>query len=259
LEAARAEHAAQPDSEAATIWVGRRLAYLGRYEDALEWTTQGIARFPTSYRLLRHRGHRRITLRRFADAIADLERASELMLSAADAIEPDGAPNARGIPRTTDRFNVWYHLGLAHYLAGNDVEAARAWRACLEVARANDDMLVATSYWLVLVSRRMGREAEAQALLASIHAGMDVIENHGYLRLLLFFRGNHSEQEHLLDTDREEVERATLGYGLGAWALANGERERAQAHFEALVRDPAWAAFGHIAAEVELARLRSTP
>jgi len=256
LAAARSAYESAPDSEEAAIWVGRRLAYLGRYQEAVEWYTREIEQHPESYRLLRHRGHCWITLREFERAIADLTRASELMLTQADAIEPDGQPNAKGVPRTTDRFNILYHLGLAHYLSGDYVRAADAWRACLEPSHANDDMLVATSYWLVLALARLGMTEEARALLGPIHEGMDVIENSSYLALLLHFRSDLPAEEFLAPADASPIDRGTFTYGLGAWALAKGDRDRAEALFTSIVADPMWASFGHIAAEADLARMR---
>ncbi len=256
LAAARSAYEAAPDSEEAAIWVGRRLAYLGRYQEAVDCFSRGIERHPESYRLRRHRGHRRITLREFERAIADLTHASELMLAEADAIEPDGQPNAMGIPRSTDRFNIWYHLGLAHYLSGDYARAADAWRAGLEPSRANDDMLVATSYWLVLALARLGMTEEARALLGPIHEGMDVIENSSYLALLLHFRSDRPAEEFVEPADASPIDRATLSYGLGAWALAKGDRDRAEALFSSIVAGTTWASFGHIAAEADLARMR---
>ena len=53
----------------------------------------------------------------------------------------------------------------------------------------NPDMLVATTYWYYLALARQGRSAEAAALLAPISAGMDIIENASYHRLLRLFKG----------------------------------------------------------------------
>ena len=52
-------------------------------------------------------------------AIADLRRASQLVAGKPDEVEPDGAPNKAGIPRSTLQSNIWYHLGLAQYLRGD--------------------------------------------------------------------------------------------------------------------------------------------
>jgi tetratricopeptide (TPR) repeat protein len=93
--------------------------------DAIEAYTRGIARHPAEARLYRHRGHRYITTRKFDEAIADLKRAATLVAGKPDEIEPDGAPNKAGIPRSTLQSNSWYHLGLAQDLRG-DFQAALA-------------------------------------------------------------------------------------------------------------------------------------
>src|SRR5688572_22701688 len=97
LARARGDFEAQPGSADAAIWLGRRLAYLGRYRDAIAVYTRAIAVHPRDPRLLRHRGHRFITLRRFDDAISDFDRAGVLIRSRPDEVEPDGQPNALNI------------------------------------------------------------------------------------------------------------------------------------------------------------------
>ena len=119
LEDARAAWRADPHDEQAIIWYGRRLAYLGHHQEAVEVYTHGLRVHPDSHRLLRHRGHRWITLRRFDLAEEDLERAAERIRRLPDAVEPDGMPNAAGIPRSTTHSNVLYHLGLARWLQGD--------------------------------------------------------------------------------------------------------------------------------------------
>src|SRR6185295_12437329 len=144
------------------------LAYLGRFRDAIAAYTNGIARHADELRLYRHRGHRYITVRQFDLAIADLSRAARLVAGRADEIEQDGAPNQAGIPRSTLQSNIWYHLGLAHYLKGDFTRALAAYREGMKVSRVNDDMLVATSDWLYMTLRRLGRDAEARAVLDPI-------------------------------------------------------------------------------------------
>jgi tetratricopeptide (TPR) repeat protein len=260
LEEALAAQRADPDDEEAAIWVGRRLAYLGRYVDAVAAFTEGLARHPQSHRLLRHRGHRFITLRRFDEAIADLDRAALLIEGVADEPEPDGMPNAQNVPRSTTNSNILYHLGLAHFLRGELEPALAAYRGCLDFC-ANDDMLCATSYWLYLTLARLGRGDAAAAVLAPIRADMEILENFAYHRLLLFFKGELTE-EGILATEGGEpagggqapIDHATVAYGVGAWHLIGGRGERARAIFREVVRGDAWAAFGFIAAEAELAR-----
>ena len=131
LAKAQAEYDRDPSSADAAIWLGRRLAYLGRFRDAIDAYAKGIARHSDEPRLYRHRGHRYITIRRFDRAIADLSKAAQLVANTPDEIEPDGAPNAKGIPRSTLQSNIWYHLGLAYYLKGDfDRRSTRIDRAC---------------------------------------------------------------------------------------------------------------------------------
>src|SRR5262245_30779189 len=53
LAKARDDYDANPGSEDAAIWYGRRLAYLGRYRDAIDVFSRAIERHPQSYKLLR--------------------------------------------------------------------------------------------------------------------------------------------------------------------------------------------------------------
>ncbi len=256
LRAAREEAEAAPDDPDALIWLGRRTAYLGRYREAIEIFTRGVERHPGDARFRRHRGHRFITLRRFADAEADLERAARLVEGRPDEVEPDGLPNARGIPTSTLQSNIWYHLGLARYLQGDFAGALSAYRTCLGVS-ANPDMLVATGYWLHLTLRRLGLDAEARETLQPIRADLDVIENHAYHRLLLMARGELAPDALLAEARTGgELDAATVGYGVGEWHLSNGRPEEAESIFHEVVAAGPWASFGAIAAEAELARSR---
>ncbi|MEM8997069.1 MAG: tetratricopeptide repeat protein, partial [Acidobacteriota bacterium] len=167
------------------IWRGRRLGYLGRYRDAVDHYTEALGAHPDDARLWRHRGHRYLTVRRIRLAIEDFERAAALVDGRPDTVEPDGLPNARNEPRSTLGTNIYYHLGLGHTLRRDWAPAIDAYRRCLELS-TNDDMRVATAYWLVLALHRRASQAgaaadgdlgEAEALLAAIHPDLDVIEN----------------------------------------------------------------------------------
>jgi tetratricopeptide (TPR) repeat protein len=262
LEANLAEAQARfddtPDDPENVIWLGRRLAYLGRYRDAVDVYSRGIEAHPDSFKLYRHRGHRYITLRRFDDAIADLEKASTLIRGVPDEIEPDGAPNPAGVPRSTSHFNIWYHLGLAYYLKGDFDNAARAYEACMEFSKANDDSLVATSDWLYMIYRRLGRAEDAARVLEPIRETMEILENDSYHKRLLMYKGSLSP-EALLDTEQAtDLDLATQGYGVGNWYYYNGDHARAREIFERVVSGSAWAAFGFIAAEADLKRMAAT-
>lgn len=256
LEEARAAYEADPDDADAIIWLGRRTAYLGRYREAVGIYTEGIRKHPEEPRMYRHRGHRWITLREFDRAIRDLERAAELIRGRSDRVEPDGMPNEAGIPRSTLHSNIWYHLALARYLKGDFEGALPAWRACMEVS-GNDDMRVATADWLYMTLRRLGREEEAARVLEPIRAEMEILENHAYHRRLLMYKGE-VEPDALLDLREDDpVQVATYGYGVGNWYLYNGDIERAERIFRRILEGSGTAAFGYIAAEVDVARLEA--
>jgi tetratricopeptide (TPR) repeat protein len=254
LAEARADYEADPDDADAIIWLGRRTAYLGEYRQAIAIYGDGITKHPDDPRLYRHRGHRYITVRRFDDAIADLERAAQLIAGSEDEVEPDGMPNARNIPTSTLHSNIWYHLGLAYYLKGDFENALRAYRGCMTVS-GNPDMLVATSHWLYMTLRRLGREDEAAAVLDPIGAELDIIENASYHQLLLMYKGELDAEALLAEAQAAGgIDNATLGYGIGNWHYYNGRLQQAEGVFRRVLQGPQWAAFGYIAAEADVQR-----
>jgi tetratricopeptide (TPR) repeat protein len=253
---AEAEYRADPGDADALIWYGRRLAYAGRYREAINMYSEGIHEHPADARIYRHRGHRYITLRMLDEAIADFETAAALIEGMDDEVEPDGAPNALNIPVSTLHTNIWYHLGLAYYLKGDMENAFRAYDQCLQ-ASPNDDMIVASTHWLYMILRRLGRDQEAEEVVAPITAEMEVIENQAYHNLALFYKGELSEAD-LTGSDEPAATPSNVGiaYGLGNWYLYNGDEERARAIFEQITgANAGWGGFGYIAAEAELSRM----
>ena len=258
LAEARAQAEAHPDGADSLIWLGRRTAYLGRYREAIDIYTRGLEKHPDEPRLLRHRGHRYISIRRFDLAIADLEKAAGLIAGKLDEIEPDGLPNARNTPVSTLQTNIWYHLGLAYYYLGDSANAERAFRECLKVSK-NADMQVATTHWLYMILRRQGRVGEADELLVPIRTDMDVIENRAYHWLVLMYKGEIPAESILSLATEEGLDPATLGYGVGNWHLYNGRRDEAVRAFRQVLASDQWSAFGYIAAEADLKRLGENP
>jgi tetratricopeptide (TPR) repeat protein len=254
---AEQKYRADPTDIDTAIWYGRRLAYTGRYREAIQIFTEAIEHSPRDPRLYRHRGHRWITLRLFDHAIVDLEFAASLIGGTDDVVEPDGQPNAAGIPTSTLHTNIWYHLGLARFLKGDYAGALPAYEHCL-AASGNDDMRVATLYWRFHALARAKGETAAIESIQDVTPDLKLLENHSYHRLLLHYRGLITHEE-LIQDDATQLDRATIGFGIGHWRLVRGDRDRAQADFESVVADVEkpgthWAAFGFIAAEAELTR-----
>jgi tetratricopeptide (TPR) repeat protein len=258
LAAARVEAAEKPNDPNALIWVGRRLGYLGRYAAAIETFSDGVRRFPNDPRMYRHRGHRYISVRELDKAIADFNRAADLMKGRLDEVEPDGQPNARNIPIGSLQSNVWYHLALAHYLKGDWDAAARAARSGVAVS-TNPDRLVSQTHWLYMALRRAGRADEAAAALGPIREGFDIIENDSYYRLVKLYKTGvpRAVVDSVLGAIAANPSDASFAYGIANWALYTGDTTRAVRAFEQLLTGGSWASFGYIAAEADLARLRA--
>lgn len=247
--------AANPKDPEAIIWVGRRLGYLWRYNDAIAMFTKGIELYPDNAKFYRHRGHRYITVREFAKAQADFEKAAQLIKGKPDEIEPDGAPNPAGKPRSTLQFNIWYHLGLAYYLQGNYARAHDAYVECMKVSN-NDDSVAATSDWMWMTLMRLNRKADAAKVLERITPKMDILENGSYHRRLLMYKGLE-KPEALLDTAKaDDTTIATQGYGVGNYYYVTGNMAKAREVFEKVTSGGGWNAFGYIAAEADLHRMK---
>lgn len=238
------------------IWLGRRTAYLQRYQQALEIFTRGLQIHPNSARLYRHRGHRYITLRKFDLAIADFEKAANLIKDSVLQIEPDGIPNQLNIPLSNTQFNIYYHWGLAHYLKREYSMAVTAYEECLKYCN-NDDLITATVDWMYMALKRDGKDSAAVNLLSRITPDMKVIENDSYFQRLLMYQGLKHPDSLLQyrddsDPDAKYLALATQGYGVANWFYCQGDSVRAQAILNEVLETKSWAAFGYIAAEADL-------
>lgn len=253
LAEARADYDNDPDDADNIIWLGRRLAYTGDYRGAIEAFSEGIEKHPSDARMYRHRGHRYISIREFDRAIADLEKAAELIEGTENETEPDGAPNEAGIPISSLHGNIWYHLGLAYYLKQDWDNALLAYTNGYNAAR-NDDNLVSTSHWRYMILCRMDRDRDARAVLVDITPDMEIIENTSYHSLGLFYKRLIDYDTLVGDTEDNPAGSAVM-YGAANWTYCSGEEDRARDLLEDIVATESWAAFGYIAAEADLAAL----
>ena len=237
IAAAAAKLTADPKNIDLFIALGAAQAKFWRYRDAIETYTRALEIAPMDARLYRHRGHRYISTRQYSKAVADLNKAVTL----------------------NDRdYDIWYHLGLAHYLRFDFGQAEEAYRRCMLAAQksGSDDSIVAVSDWLYMTYRRAGRHEDAKEVLAKITPEMKVTENKSYFDRLLFYKGLKKETEIVNVEKATDLEIATVGYGIGNWYLYNGDRAKAEEYFKRIVAGKYWPAFGFIAAETELARKR---
>ncbi len=239
------------------IWLGRRLAYLTRYEEAIKIYTKGIKRHPKSPELYRHRGHRYISTRQLDKAIADFAKAAKLAEGRLIEIEPDGIPNELNQPLSNLHFNIYYHWALAYYLKGDFKKAIELYENCINYS-VNPDLLCATIDWLYMSYQRAGESVKAAQILKVIKPDMEIIENDSYYYRLVMYQGllepaDLLDLENLSETDQLDI--VTQGYGVGNWYLYNGDQKKAMEIFKAILKHKnSWPAFGYIAAEAELAR-----
>ena len=235
------------------IWLGRRIAYTGSYEEAIDVYSRGIAQYAVDARLYRHRGHRYVTTRQFDKAIADLEHAATLIKDTEDTIEPDGIPNKLNTPVSSLHTNIWYHLGLAYYVTNDLEKALEAFTSCLTASK-NDDMVVATKHWLYMIYRRLNQPEKAKQLLENVNTDMTIIENDGYHQLLLFYKGELAEDQ--LTPNGSTGASEAVQYGIANWHHYNGNTEKAKTLYQSLVANGNPAGFGFIAAEADLKRIK---
>ena len=256
LKIAKANFKADSNNLNNIIWLGRRTAYLWRYHEAIAIYTSGLEKHPNSPELYRHRGHRYISTRQLDKAIADFEKAAKLAENRSLEIEPDGLANKLNIPLSNLHFNIYYHLGLAHYLKGDFENAANVYKKCMTWSD-NPDLKVATADWLYMTYQRLGQTGQADSLLAAIPTDWELVENDGYYNRIFLYKGLKNPED-LLDFSKTELDNqlnlVTQGYGVGNWHLYRGDTTTAFSIFDKILETDYWSAFGYIAAEAEVAK-----
>jgi tetratricopeptide (TPR) repeat protein len=235
IRKARVALAADPRNIARIIDLGVAESGARQFREAIATFSRGLEIAPDNALLLRWRGHRHLSVREFDRALADLTRGSTL----------DPAI-----------YGNWYHLGVVRFVRGEFSEAAAAFTAALPLAPDAGELAGSTD-WLWMSLSRAGRSAEAKAMLDRRPDNKPV--TNAYTRRLQLYRGEIGPDAVITAADTEDVQVATLAYGLGNWHLVRGEKALAHAAFERAVQSGGWPAFGFIAAEAELRRLAPSP
>ncbi len=253
-ESAKQKYLENKNDPDALIWFGRRAAYLGNYEEAINIYTTGIQTHPEDARMYRHRGHRYISTRQYDKAIADFEHAVTLIKGQKDEVEPDGLPNDRNIPLSTLHGNIWYHLGLAYYLK-NDMDKALSAFSNRTVTEKYDDNIVSGGHWLYMILSRQGKTEEANAAIERVHKDMDIIENFSYHKTCLFYKQLLTEED-LQSDDPKSSSSNVLTYGLGNWYLYHEQdTAKAKQYFQQLLEHGNKYSFAYLAAEADWERM----
>lgn len=231
---ARAERALADDPRNVQRLISLGVAQAGprRMREAVATFTRALAIAPNDPMLYRWRGHRNISIRQFDRAMADL---------------------TRGYGLDSTNYGILYHLGVLRFVRGDFNAAADAF-AHAQPRAPDAGELAGSTDWLWMSLQRAGRGAEAVAMLARRPDSLPVAN--AYARRLRMYRGEIGPEALLTPADTGDVDVATLSFGLGNWYMVKGDTARARAQFERSTRSRGWPAFGFIASEAELARLR---
>jgi len=213
----------------------RTLARLQRHTDAIASCTDALKLNPEFAAALLDRGHFLINARQVERAVPDLTRARAL---------------------NADAYGVAYHLALAHYLLGDYQMAADEYPNCVANAKTDDNRM-ACSAWQYVALLRAGRKADAATVLERATPDTKVQSSVAYLDRLLLFKGVKSEDEVAKLMEKDNLQLATVAYGVGLWHLLNGRQARAREYFEKAASPPAQlSGFGSVAAYYELRRMK---
>ena len=232
IRSARAALAAEPKSITRIIDLGVAQSGARQFREAIDTFTRGLEIEPDNALLLRWRGHRYLSVREFDRAFSDLSRGSVL----------DPAI-----------YGNWYHLGVVQFVRGEFSAAAASFARAQPIAPDAGELAGSTD-WLWMSLSRAGRGAEAKAMLDRRPDNKPV--TNAYTRRLQLYRGEIGPEAVLTPADTDDVQVATLAFGLGNWHLVRGDTAQARALFERSVQSGGWPGFGFIASEAELRRLR---
>jgi Flp pilus assembly protein TadD len=231
VKTARAALEANPKDIARIIDLGVAQSGARQFREAIATFTRGLEIEPNNALLLRWRGHRYLSVREFDRAFADLTRGSKL---------------------DSTIYGNWYHLGVVQYLREDFAGAAASFAKAQPIAPDPGELAGSTD-WLWMSLSRAGRGAEAKAML---DRRPEKPVTNAYTRRLQLYRGEIGPDAVVTAADTDEVQVATLAYGLGNWYLVRGDKAQARKWFERSIQSGGWPGFGFIVSEAELRRLR---
>ena len=233
---ARAEQAlaAEPNNIERLIAVGIAQSGVRQFREAIQTFTRGLRREPKNVVLYRWRGHRFLSVRDYDRALADFNQGNLI----------DSAV-----------YGIWYHLGVLRYIRGEFAAAAEAFKRGLPIA-PNAGELAGSYDWQWMSLMRAGKADEARALLKAMPDSVPKAAANAYSQRLRLYQGKIGPGDVFTEADTADVAVATLSYGIGNWYLVRKETKRAREWFERSVQSGGWPAFGFMASEAELKRMK---
>lgn len=203
LEIAKAAMEIAPEREDSYAWLGRRYGYLGRLPEAIEVFSDGLKKFPDSYRLYRYRGRHLARNYQWDQAISDYHKAAELLEDEPDSYEPNGIANGLDLTISTFKQNIPYYLGQTSMATGDYATVISAMDEAINVPVlfAYMEELIPVTYWKYMAHRKMGNHQLAQAELAKIPDQYQLIENDTYHAAVNYLKGNYVREDFLKSAD----------------------------------------------------------
>ncbi|MER7167531.1 tetratricopeptide repeat protein [Micromonospora sp. NPDC000207] len=267
------------------IIAARLKGYLNKHAESVALLTEALEQDPGSARLLRFRGHRRISIGDYTGAVEDLRAAADqldkvedeyemyqvevekdvvsLILGRPEQVRPQHLSEAMAAqdPAALDRYlttlhtSVWYHLGVAQYLLGDFEGCLPSFREA-ERASRHQEGTVASQDWQYMALRRLGRPAEADEVLDRFRTIELVEEDHlvGYEGRMQLYTGQISSDQLWAMCEGDGLRTVTQGYGLGNWHYYNGEIDKAREVFDGVLATNVKHAFAYLAVKAEYDR-----
>lgn len=223
-----------PDN--AELWMerGLALAKIRLMRESVEAFSNAIALEPFCGIYYRHRAHRFLSCWDISLARTDFVMGARL------------AP---------DNWDIWYHLGLAHFLLGEYEKAEEAYRRCLELTVLDlKRVAIVDWYWMTLM--RLNKREEAKKLLdEQIHENMDVGYNIAYYKRLLMYKGLLTPEELLPENEElSDIEIVTRGFGLSNYYFLEGNMDKSNKIIDKVlnIKDKkCHTAFGYVASLID--------
>jgi tetratricopeptide (TPR) repeat protein len=239
---------ANPKDMALLLRAAAERDQLFRFSESAELFTEALGLMPDNPRILRLRGHRYLSLRRFDEAENDL-RAS--------------------LTAVPESFEASLMLGITLYMQGKFAESADIMGKCLAQTgehtpvqgmqsckgmMSNPNAGSAMLDWRYRSLLRAGRQDEAAEALKQINAEWKPAGNAANLRALRVAQGSMTSEEALKLEPRAGLDYLTVLSGIAVQQLVAGKTEEACRMFKQAQMDNYWSGFGMILAEVELAK-----
>ncbi|MBT3283138.1 hypothetical protein HN807_04460 [Candidatus Bathyarchaeota archaeon] len=250
---AKKDYAANQDDPEKLLWFARKTEILGNFMESTGLYSVGIKKWPDNPQFYRFRGHRFALLRRLDLAIADFNKAAELIEGKEDIPEVYASgPNPDKLGISSFNWNVYYHQGFTYIAAGRFKEAEEAYWKCFD----NIDVVestVSTTHWIIMALQRQGKKDKVQELLDKIKLDMSLVEVGAYYDTLKMYKGVYTPDE-LLDMYRAKggVSFMVPAQAIANMYLAEGKTEKAVELYKELHEKGNWTGGVHLIAEAEL-------